>query len=44
MKTACRRAQAAYPNFDTICDRDQNSTNKMYTDQTRFDDLHLSVL
>lgn len=33
MKTACRRAQAAHPNFGTICDRDQNSTNKIHTDQ-----------
>lgn len=44
MKTACRRAQAAHPNFGTICDRDQNSTNKIHTDQAGFGDLHLSVL
>lgn len=43
MKTACRRAQAAHPNFGTICDRDQNFTNKIHTDQAGFGDLHLSV-
>lgn len=44
MKTACRRVQAAHPNFGTICDRDQNFTNKIHTDQAGFGDLHLSVL